>query len=937
MRNAILPITAVLCAGLAAQQQPAGKPVPPRAPAAKIAPEDLRVEYLRNPLGLEAAAPRFSWILSSAERNQVQSAYQILVAASEPALKAGAADKWDSGKIASDASVNVAYEGKSLSSGQTAYWKVRVWDRDGNSSAWSAAANFEMGLLKKSDWQGQWIARRAEPESAPGAARERRPPQVPAPLLRKTFEIPNPVRRARIYVAAMGWYELYLDGRKVGDHVLDPAMTNYDKRVLYVTHDVTFRLSKGRHAIGIMLGNGYYSQPERQRYGKLPKVLVQMNVEYADGGRESIVSDPTWRTADGPVLRNSVQGGEAYDARLEIPNWAQPDFDDSSWDPVYTAPLDGRVLQSQVMPAIKVMRTKAPVRLTNPKRGVYVYDFGQTFTGWTRLGMKGPKGATVALMYSERLWAHSGQVDKTNHPVPAQTDYYTLKGDPAGETYEPRFTFHPFRYLQVEGFPGTPTLGDIEGKVARSAVERSVQFTSSNALLNKIHDMTFWTIENALYGMFMDEPHREPFAYLEPGETPANLYSRFFMPMLWTKWLTDVQDEQTATGDIPVCIPNYPRHKAFDAAWSGNYPVAVWFLYQYYNDRRLLAAHYDSMRRWLEYLNTVAGSGRIMRKGTWGDHMLAGIHPGEDRYLSNETPPELVWTGYYYLNADLVARAARALGKDDDARTYAGLAEDIKTAFNRTWLNAETSQYASGSQTGNLFALALGVVPEANRRAVAANVARDIKEKYSGHLHVGHLGVASMMEALVDNGLGELLYGVVNQPTYPGWGYMVNQGGTTIWEAWSRFMEWPRRGESMSMFGTVMEFFYGGLAGIKGPSCFGPRFMEPGFKHARIEPLIPKNLQHARASVKTVAGTIASSWSKVKGALVLKVTIPVNTRATVSVPKAATIQEGGRTLWKNGAFVGGVPGVLKAAAGTETIDIETGSGTYVFTANGAAP
>src|SRR5581483_6437604 len=580
-----------------------------------------------------------------------------------------------SGKVASDRSVNIAYAGSALASGEKCYWKVKVWDNNGSVSS-SMPADFEMGLLHPTDWHGQWI-------SAGEASQA-------APLLRKTVQISKQVKRARVYISGLGWYELYLNGKRVGDHVLDPAMTEYPRRILYATYDVTALLKTGENAIGVMLGNGWFSQPPGTRagplrpnvahYGTAPQLLFETKIEYTDGTSSDIFSDESWRTHDGPITRNGLQSGESYDARLEIPGWADSNYDDGPWPHARRVASPGGRLQSQVMPPIKVIRSGKPVKFTNPKPGVYVYDFGRVVTGWTRLRVKGPRGATVALLYSERILADTGLLDKQNHPVPQETDYYTLKGDPGGETYAPRFAYHPFRYVQLEGFPGTPAMDSLECQMVHSAIDESPAFESSNPLINKIHDLAYWTIQNALYGMPMDEPHREPYPYLEPGETPANLFSRRYMPLLWTKWLEDSQDAQQENGSLPETVPDYMRAPIFDPAWAGNYPIAVWFVYQYYDDRRILEGHYSNMKRWVDYLTSIAGPDHLITKGHLGDHMLPGVHPGEEQVVSTETPPQLCWMGYYYRGASILAKAAARLGKDGDTGHYESLAAEIKDA-----------------------------------------------------------------------------------------------------------------------------------------------------------------------------------------------------------------------------------------------------------------
>jgi alpha-L-rhamnosidase len=884
-----------------------------------ITASDLRTEYATNPLGVDTLSPRFSWLLNSPTRAQSQSAYRILVSASEAALAGDTGDQWDTGKTNSDRAVNVPYEGKPLARGGIHYWKVMVWDKDGKASPWSAPARFEMGLLNAQDWQGSWITA---------------PPGEGAPMFRKTFELNNPVKRARVYVSALGWYELYINGKRIGDHVLDPAYTTYDRHALYSVYDVSDVVVRGRNAIGAILGHGYYSQPGKNRYGTSPKLLLQCNVEYAGGHGFSVSTDESWTMHASPITRNGIQLGESYDARLEIPQWALPGFDDAQWPHAVKAEGVHPGMEAQLMAPIKVTQTIRPVKVTNPEPGIYVYDLGQVFTGWTSLRLRAPAGSKVAILYSERLWADTGLLDKTNHPVPAETDYYIAKGDPAGEVYAPRFTFHTLRYVQLEGYPGTPTLDDLQGKVVHSAIEEPPHFESSNSLVNGIHKISYWTIQNALYGIFMDEPHREPFGYLEPGETPANAYSRWFMPLLWTKWLRDAQDEQKADGSIPVCIPNYTSHTNFDAAWSGNYPTAIWYLYQYYDDRRLLASHYDGMKRWMDYLISRAEPSHLVLNGTWGDHMLPGIHPGEDQYISKETPPELCWTGYYFRDALALSQAAKELGKEADARRYAQLAEVIRLALNDEWFDPVAAQYATGSQSAALFALALELVPKGHRAAVAERVTHSILEQYDGHLHTGHIGTSSAMEALPATGHDDVLYHVLTRTRYPGWGYMVTQGATTVWESWAHFMDWPRRGETMTMFATIEEFILGRLGGIDGPAYFGQRVVTPGFREISIRPYIPPDMDSAAASIMTVGGKVTTRWQKTRAGLNLVVTVPVNSRARIEVPATASknplIRESGHEVWRDHGFIPGVAGIASGAERVGGVEFDVGSGVYSF-------
>jgi len=883
-----------------------------------VTPLGLTCEYAANPLGLDVAKPRFSWILESDQRGQMQSAYQIMVASSEGKLNADTGDKWDSGKVISEQSVNVAYKGSDLTSGEKLYWEVRCWDKDDNVGAYSAPAVFEMGLLEESDWEGEWIGTDAS---------------ISAPLLRKEFEIPEDIKSARAYISGLGWYELYINGQKVGDHVLDPATTDYDKRVLYVTYDVTEMLNSGLNTVGVMLGNGWYSEPGHNKYGDSPRLLMQMNVELADGSIMNINTDRTWKASDGPITRNDLYCGETYNALSEKPGWDAAGYDDSGWGSAVTKGDPGGQLRSQLMPPIKVNETITPVKLTNPKPGVYVYDLGQLFGGWARLHVKGPAGTRISIKYADLLSEETGLIDQGRwtgrHSYP-ETDFYILKGD-GEEVYEPRFTYHPVRYVQIEGHPGEPATDDLEGRVVYSAVDMSGDFQCSHPRVNAIHRNTVWTVKNGLFGIPLDCLHREHWAWTDPATIAGSLYPRKHMPMFWTKWINDIKDAQRDDGAVPDFAPTYPGDRS-DPAWGGNYPIIVWYLHQYYDDDRIVGEHYDGMKRWLDYLATIA-DGHIVTQGHYGDHMIPGDSPGAEVFISTETPPPLVWTGYYYIGALITSKMADFLGKTDDVGRYADLAEEVKDAFNSKWLDRDAHQYATGSQTANLFALVMDIIPEANKDGVLANIIRSIKEEYDGHFHTGNTGTTCLLDSLTEHGYGDVLYEAVTAPTYPSWGYMVEQGATTIWESWG---QGSRAGgaESMIMWATVDEFFYNDLAGIQGPDYHGTGYMAPGFRQICIKPYVPHELEHASASIKTVRGVVSAGWEKAERSLTLEATIPVNSEAKVSVPKMGldnvSVEESGKVIWKDGSYVGGVAGITSGSESDDCITFDIGSGSYSF-------
>ena len=632
-----------------------------------ITPTELTCEYAPNPINIDTLQPRFGWLLESDRRNQSQSAYQILVANSAENLHAGRGDKWDSGKVNADRSVNVAYAGGSLSSAESCWWQVRVWDQDNRASAYSGPATFTMGLLDESDWTGHWIGANTD---------------VASPLLRNEFDLAKPVSRARLHISGLGWYELYLNGQRVGDHVLDPATSDYTQRVLYVTYDVTDLLQAGANAVGVMLGNGWYCEPGWQhRYGDSPRLRMQMNVEYADGSTVAVASGAGWKAAAGPIVRNDLYGGETYDARREQPGWASTGFDDSHWDAAVDKDAPGGSMVAQVMPPIRVQQNLQPLHASQPQDGVHVYDLGQLFGGWARLRLKGARGAKVTIKYACQLLKDSGLVDQESgefyqrhrsrhsaHEEGDEVDVYILKGDPDGESYEPRFTYHPVRYVQVES-DGPISVEELQGHVVFSDVDLSGGFECSNPIFNRIHELVHWTVTNGLFGIPLDCLHREHWAWTDPATVASTAYPRKHMPRFWSKWLDDIKDAQYADGRVPDICPNYVQREDPDPAWGANYPILVWYLYQYFDDNRILQEHYAAIRLWVDYLTSVAEN-HIVSEGHFGDHMLPGAAPGQEEFVSSETPPPLLWTGYYYLSAAIVSKVADHLGQEDDAAHY---------------------------------------------------------------------------------------------------------------------------------------------------------------------------------------------------------------------------------------------------------------------------
>ncbi len=896
-------------AGMAALAAAAGE-----ADRAPVTVDGLECEYRVNPLGLDAAQPRLRWVLQSRERAQRQTAYQVLVAASESVLKRDRGDLWDSGKVASDQSVQVPYAGQKLASRQRCWWKVRVWDRDGRPSAWSRPAVWEMGVLSPADWRGKWIGRTEETA------------QRPAPLLRKEFTVRGRVKRARAYICGLGYHELRLNGAKVGNHELDPGYTRFDRRALYVTHDVTDQLRPGRNALGVMLGTGWYNVHtvavwyfDKAPWRAAPKVLLDLQIEYADGRTETVSTDETWKTADGPVVFDSIYAGESYDARRERPGWDRAGFDDSRWDAARAVKAPGGAVSAQAKEPIRVTKTLTPVKVAEPKPGVYVFDMGQNLSGRALLTVSGPAGRQVTLRYGERL-AKDGTLDQSaiamhirpfgapergpNEPQPRfQTDQYTLKGD-GTETWSPRFTYHGFQYVEVTGFPGKPGPESVKAQVTHTDVRDAGEFTCSNPLLNRIQQATRWAYVSNLASIPTDCPHREKNGWTGDAHLAAEqaLYN-FHPAAVYTKWIQDLADEMRPTGELPGIVPTsgWGYDWGNGPAWDSAYLLIPWYLYEYCGDTRILERHYDPMRRYVDYLTTRAQDGIVnIGLGDW-------VPPGET------APVEVTSTGYYYADARIVAQAAAVLGKTDDARKYAALAESIREAFNRRFFNPETGVYSNGTQTALATPLNWGMVPDAHRERVVRNLVAEV-EKKNGHLDTGILGTKYLLNVLLDHGRPDVAYRVATRTTYPSWGHWMEQGATTLWEAWN-----GTDSRNHIMFGDISAWFYRALAGIR-PDA-------PGFKRIRIQPRVVGDLTWARATYDSVHGRIGSDWKLADGRFELAVTVPVNTTATVYVPapgESAVTESGGPASRAEGVRF------LRMEGGAAVYEV--GSGTYRFAA-----
>ena len=968
-----------------------------------------------NPRGVDAARPRLAWLLRSHGRDGGQSAYRVLVASSARRLSDGEADVWDSGKVESSESAGITYGGPALQAATRYHWQVRVWDRDGRPSPWSAPAWWEPGLLAPADWGGaQWIggpaAESAWPDGTVAAASSFHPanpgityepanaidgnaatfwndstlaaypdwltitspspvtlpgvtvsshsdgviqdyvvetwdgeqwvqqaaitgsdtvtrqvrfpapvsttrvritvtraqqngafPQFSriaevqpglvdpfpvhpaAPLLRKGVEVAKQVTEARAYVSGLGYSVLTIDGERVGDSVLDPGFTVYDKTALYATYDVTAALrERGEHALGVTLGRGFFGlYPEDTKYWggapwlADPRLRLKLEIRYADGSRDTIVSDDSWRAHDGPTTRDSIYMGETYDARRAVPGWDTPGFDASGWQRAAEVAAPTANLRSQRVQPIRVVDTMRADQVTNPRPGTHVFRFPVMTAGWARLTVRGSAGTEVTLRYGEQL-RPDGTVDNAGDPGltngPIQTDRYILSGD-GTEVWEPSFSYKGFQYVQVDGYPGMPDTDDVVARVVHTDVPTAGTFSSSDDLLNTIHAMTRRTILNNLHSIFTDTPVFEKRGWLgDANVLLPTTTDNFGMHRFYRKWLGDILDNQGADGAGVELAPNPFPAGYTDPIWAGALVDIPWRLYQDYGDRDALASSYAAMARYVDYL--AAHSDGLLQQGFYGDWVspsTSGTFP---------FPPEgarLTATAYFHRYAVVLARAARALGHDADEARFSALAERIQEAFNAEFLDRERGVYRTERavgyrQTSNAVPLAFGLVPPDLVDKVTENLVADVRAR-GNHLNTGHAGTQQLLPVLTERGYVDTAFAIATQRSYPSWGYWIENGATSLWEAW----ETNTRSRDHAFLGSIDDWFYRYLAGIRPAAA--------GYAQIEIRPYVPTHLDHAAASQKTVRGTVASSWRKTGRTFHLDVTVPANATAAVHVPR----------------------------------------------------
>jgi alpha-L-rhamnosidase len=893
VRALIVPV--IVCAAVTLSGQGGSRP-PGLQPAA------LRVEYLANPLAVDAEQPRLTWEFGPQNvRGARQTARRILAASRADILAAGRGDVWDSGKVASAESVNVPWGGRPLRSRERIHWKVQAWDERDRPGPWSSPAEWTMGLLEASDWSARWIR-----DTAPSVG------DVSATYLRREFTLARPAVRAIVHVSALGLYELRINGRRVGDRQLAPEWTDYTTRVQYQAYDVTPMLRQGGNVVAATVADGWYAggvglaamlvKKNRNIYGTTPSLLFELEVQHEGAPATKVVSDGSWRAArTGPVRSADILNGETYDARREMPGWDAIGFDASSWHPVEAGEpaAAGPRLVAQPNEAIRITEDLKPIRLTEPKPGVFVFDLGQNMVGWCRLAVRGKAGATVRLRHAEML-DDAGLIYTENLRGALQTDTYMLRGA-AGGSFEPQFTYHGFRYVEVTGDVERPRLEDLVGRAVHSAVTPAGAFESSDPLLNQLWKNIVWTQRDNMHAVPTDCPQRdERLGWMGDILVFAQtaIYN-FDMAAFLKKWVVDVRDAQADDGRFPDFAPHpFGKNERFTGApgWGDAGVVVPWRAYENYGDTQILADHFDAAVRWIEFIRR-ENPGLLWTKkrgndyGDWlsGDTLVAEGWPKKGA----EVPKEVFATAMFAHSTDLVARMARVLGKDAEAKKYGDLFDRIKAAFNSAYVDGE-GRIKGDTQAGYALALYLDLLPEAVRPAAVRRMVAGI-DAYKGHMSTGFHSTYRMMMELTRAGRTDLAYRLALERTFPSWGYSIDNGATTIWERWDGYVK--GRGfqdKGMNSFnhyaiGAVGEWMYRVVLGINADPA------QPGWARVVIRPRPGGGLTWAKGSYHSIRGRVDVGWRQPSAdAFSLDVTIPPGVTATIYVPArdAARVSEG---------------------------------------------
>ncbi|MDX2191540.1 MAG: family 78 glycoside hydrolase catalytic domain [Bacteroidota bacterium] len=909
-----------------------------------IHPLGLTTENLTNPEGIDITSPRLSWISTSTGKAQLQTAYQIGAASSLDNVNKNNFDLWDSGKQMSDQSTYIKYSGKELVSESKVFWKVKVWDKTGKESEWSPVSTFTIGLISPNDWKAKWIGLdKTMPNERPSSII----PLVAGRMLRKESAITKTVKSATLYVSAAGLYEFYINGNRVGDAVLAPALSQMEKRVFYNTYDVSKLIKTGKNAFGSYLGAGRYTslRPLQEATGewsttkykptdtlpgykpRYPKLLAQMNITYTDGSKESIITDNTWKiTTNGPITRNNEYDGESYDATKEQTGWDKPGFNDAQWLTAQLVESPSPLICSENKQPIKVMETLKPISVKELKPGVFIVDMGQNMVGWAKLKVKGSKGSTVKMVFSELL-KPDGSLYLDNMRTAEVTDYYTLKGDPNGESLEPKFTYHGFRYVEISGFPGKPDLNSIEGKVVHDALPVVGSFSCSNDIMTQLHKNAYWGIRGNYRSMPTDCPQRdERFGWLGDRSVEAKGEAYIFRNVtLHNKWMQDINDATLDNGSVPDVAPTHNGMvKIYNdgVVWPSCFIIIPNVIYQQTGDSKLIERNYDQMVKWAKYMRTFMSNG-LIGKNTYGDWCMPperlDIIWSQDP--KRQTSGVLMSSCYLYYDFKLIASYAKMLGKSEDVTYFENEAANIRKAINDILFNRGSFLYDNNSLSSSLLPIGMGVVGEDFKEKVFQNTIQKLVVEHQTKMGTGLIGGQWLMKTLTDNGRPDLAYTLATNTDYPSWGYQIVRGATTIWELWNGDKARPdmNSGNHVMLLGDVIIWMYESVGGIANAN------KSVGFKKIKMRPELSDKVKFAKASHISLYGNISSEWRTEGKNFIWNIEIPVNTSATVEIP---AVDES--VVVANGVPAHKSEGVKFVKLENGRAVYEVGSGKYAF-------
>lgn len=871
--------------------------------ASEISLSHLRCEYLENPLGIDVVHPHLSWELHSSERGSRQVAYQIIVSEDSLQLKRGEGNMWNTGKFTSAETFQIVYHGKPLRSGKAYYWKVRIWDAHDRVTSWSRISYWSMGLLQKSDWKARWIG--DDPDFP--ITEQDKYAIPPSPLLRKVFVVSKKIKRAVLYASALGLYRICVNGKKVGDHLLAPEWTDYSKRVQYQTYDVTAMLDSDRNVISAVLADGWYSGAlwshfYRGRYGFNRRLLAQIQIEYLDGTTDLIGTDDSWKIlTQGPVRETSLFGGEVFDERLIPEGWTKPCFNDDCWQHVVVDTTITVSLCAQMNQPIRVVRELKPVKVFKFRKNkydddIYVLDMGQNMAGWISLSLPYNPGRKITIRYAEMLNEDSSLY--TANLRGAKPVDVLIPGKEHKITFEPAFTYHGFRYVEITGLSKLPDLGDITGKVIASSSPVAGSLETSSKDINQLWCNIMWTQRANMYGIPTDCPQRdERCGWM--GDAQVFCQTAMYnmdMEAFYSKWLRDIRDEQTKDGGLPNYAPYVTDGlRYYDApGWADAGVIIPWKLYLNYGDKEVLRENLEAMCKFIDH--TVSTNPSLIRindvgqnYGDWlnGNTIIAAGYPVSGAAV----PKDLFSTAYFAYSARLVAKACKVLGKPKKLEHYDSLARAIRTAFIKKFVR-EDGLMTGNTQAGYALALEFDLVPMQQKPLIVKHMIDAIKA-YDYRISTGIHTTERLMDQLSINGYSNIAYQLLLSHRFPSWLYSVDQGATTIWERWDGYVK--GRGfqdADMNSFnhyaiGSVGEWMYKHILGITADE------KAPGYRHFTIEPVPGDKLQWARGSYHAISGEIGVDWKREGDGLTYDISIPVNTTATLVLQTEKTITEDG--------------------------------------------